>query len=278
MLFGFVNVYKNELKIKDYNLFKAYYCGLCKTLGKRYNQLVRLGLSYDMTFLAILSDSLSDVPCEIASEGCVKHIGNKDVCKNNKAIDYSTDVSILLAYHKLCDDIADEHSIKAYFVRLPYIRAFKKAAKKHPQLSADIKESLGKLSCLEADRCSSIDMAADPFAMLMAKTFGTFDVSLSPLGYNIGRFIYIADAYKDITSDIKNKSYNPYVCAYDKAYLDSSDFKKSVMGSLNMTLCAISDEYKQLKIIKNKEILDNIIYFGLRGAYDGLFRDNGGNK
>jgi len=45
-----------------------------------------------------------------------------------------------------------------------------------------------------------------------------------------------------------------------------------------MTLCAISDEYKQLKIIKNKEILDNIIYFGLRGAYDGLFRDNGGNK
>ena len=73
-----------------------------------------------------------------------------------------------------------------------------------------------------------------------------------------------------------NNSYNPYICAHDKAYLKTSDFTKSVMGSLNMTLGAISDEYKQLKIIKNKEILDNIIYLGLSGAYDGLFENNGG--
>ena len=121
MLFGFINVYKDELKVKDYNIFKAYYCGLCKALGKRYNQLVRLGLSYDMTFLSVIADSVQQEQCEIVSEGCFKHIGNRPICINNKAIDYSADVSIILTYHKLCDDIADEHSIKAWFAKFAYI-------------------------------------------------------------------------------------------------------------------------------------------------------------
>ena len=277
-MFGFVNVYKNELKIKDYNLFKSYYCGLCKTLGNRYNHLVRFGLRYDMTFLAILADSLSDTPPCITKEGCVKHFGNQSVCKNNKSITYSADVSIILAYHKLCDDISDEHSIKAFFAKIPYIRPFKKVCKHHPELSLSIRQNLDKLSSLESDKCSSIDMVADPFASLMSNIFSGFSPTLSSIGYNIGRFIYIADAYKDIETDIKNNSYNPYVCAYDKEYLFKDEFKKTVMGSLNMTLSAISDEYRQLKIQKNKEILDNIIYLGLRSAYDSLFGNNGGNK
>lgn len=47
-MFGYVNVCKDELKIKDYNLWKSYYCGLCKCLGKRYNNIIRLGLNYDI--------------------------------------------------------------------------------------------------------------------------------------------------------------------------------------------------------------------------------------
>ncbi len=273
-----MNIYKDELKIKDYNLFKAYYCGLCKALGKRYNQLVRLGLSYDMTFLAILADSLSDEKCEILSEGCIKHIGNRPVCTNNKAIDYSADVSIILAYHKLCDDISDEHSIKASIAKLAYIRAYKKSCKKHPKLSLEIKDCLNKLSDVEKEKCNSIDIAADPFAKLMSYMFGTFNPSLAGIGYDIGRFIYIADAFKDILKDLKSGSYNPYICTYDKYYINSDTFKKSVMGSLNMTLSAISDKYRQLKIQKNKDILDNIIYLGLRGAYDSLFVNDGGVK
>ena len=54
-MFGYVNVYKDELKIKDYDTYRAYYCGLCKMLGKRHNALARLSLNYDLTFLAVLS-------------------------------------------------------------------------------------------------------------------------------------------------------------------------------------------------------------------------------
>ncbi len=277
-MFGFVNVYKSELKIKDYEIFRAYYCGLCKALGKRYNQLVRFGLSYDMTFLAIIADSLNDdAPC-ISKQGCLKHLGQHMVCGCNKAIDYSSDASIILAYHKLCDDVCDEHSVKAFLARLPYIRAYKKACRALPELSEYVSEQLSRLSMLEAQKCSSIDMAADPFALLTSCIFKGFDPSLELLGYNIGRFIYIADAYSDLAHDLKIGNYNPYICAYDAQYLDSQSFKHEVMGSLNMTLAAVANSYRDLTIKKNKDILDNIIYMGLRYACDNLFRIDGGNK
>ena len=76
-MFGYIRPDQKELKIKDYDVFRSYYCGLCKALGKRYNQVVRLGLSYDMTFLAILADSLSENPIKIKKQGCLKNRGKK---------------------------------------------------------------------------------------------------------------------------------------------------------------------------------------------------------
>ncbi len=279
-LFGFVNVYKNELKIKDYNKFKAYYCGLCKTLGKMYNQAVRLGLSYDMTFLAIIADAVSEKECLTKKQGCFKHTGNRDVCVSNDAINYSSDMSIILAYHKLSDDISDNHSIKALLAKLAYIRAYKKACKKHSGVSEIIRDNLTRQSELEKQKCANIDEIADPFATLLSVIFANWNKSLEKIGYNIGRFIYIADSYSDIETDRKKGSYNPYLCAYTEEFLKTEEFKKSVMGSLNMTLSAIAQSYSKIEIIKNKEILDNIIYMGLRFTFDNLFKDkeNGGTK
>ena len=75
-MFGYVHINKDELKIREYNVYKSYYCGLCKALGKRYNQLVRLGLSFDMTFLAILADSLCEDMPVIKKDGCIKPSSN----------------------------------------------------------------------------------------------------------------------------------------------------------------------------------------------------------
>ncbi len=277
-MFGFINVYKDELKIKDYDIFRAYYCGLCKALGKRYSQVVRLGLSYDMTFLAILADSLSDKAPEIAKQGCIKKSGKRNVCVDNHAIDFCADASVILTYHKLKDDLKDNHSIKAFFGIIAYYFSFKKASKKHPDISEMIQNNLQRLSELEKDKCSEIDIVADPFASLCGGMFKSFHESLGEIGYNIGRLIYIFDAYKDISDDIKKGNYNPYLCKYSKEYLNSDKFKKNVMGSLNMTLTAISDSYSKLNICKNKEILDNIIYLGLRFEYDKTFNFNGGKN
>ncbi len=276
-MFGFVNIYKNELKIKDYNLFRAYYCGLCKALGKRHNQLVRLGLSYDLTFLAIAADSLDDNEPVIVKDGCIKHLGSHMICKGNKAIDYAADMSIVLSYYKLLDDIRDDHSLKAFFARIPYIRPFRRISRKYPDICLNVKNNLAKLSKLEKDKCPSVDMAADPFAMLTACIFEGYSPKLTNLGYNIGRFIYIADAYKDLEADQKSKSYNPFLY-YDTDYLESMDFKNRVMGTFNMTLSAVAGSYGELEIKKNKALMDNIIFLGLRYISEQFFKNDGGQN
>lgn len=264
-MFGYVNAYKDLLRVCDYNVFRGYYCGLCKQLGKSFNQLTRFGLSYDMTFLAILISSLEVEKPDLKTENCIAHpVSKRPVIHGDKGIEYSADMSVILTYMKLKDDWQDEKSVKS-FARIAYLRAIKKSAKKYPAQYKCVKENLEKLSVLEQEKCNNIDMVADCFGKLLQ---GIFDIdgnnkALAWLGYHTGRFIYIVDAYKDIEKDLKNKSYNPFVEMYG-AKPDKEAFKQSVVDALTFTLSEISNAYNLLDIKKNKELLDNIIYLGLR--------------
>ena len=53
-MFGYVTVNKGELKVKEYDKYQAYYCGLCASLKERYGLLGEVTLTYDMTFLSLL--------------------------------------------------------------------------------------------------------------------------------------------------------------------------------------------------------------------------------
>ena len=89
-MFGYVFPYKMELKIKDYEKFKAYYCGLCLSLKNNFGNLPRLSLNYDMTFLAILLDSLDKTKTHYNNHTCIVHpIKKRIFVVNNKALDYA---------------------------------------------------------------------------------------------------------------------------------------------------------------------------------------------
>jgi hypothetical protein len=59
-VFGYVKAYKPELRVKEFEFYKAVYCSLCRDLGKKYGLVSRFSLSYDFTFLALLQLSLDD--------------------------------------------------------------------------------------------------------------------------------------------------------------------------------------------------------------------------
>ncbi len=264
-MFGYVNVYKDLLRVCDYNLFRGYYCGLCKQLGKRFNQLIRLGLSYDMTFLAILISSFEDSKIELKMQNCIAHpISKRPVIKEDAGISYSADISVILTYMKLKDDWQDERSFKSFF-RAIYFFSMKKCANRYPLQYKSVKDNLLKLSRLESENCKNPDETADCFGTMLGDIFDIDgkNKSLYLLGYHIGRFIYIADAVNDIEKDIKNKSYNSFVAMYGTD-LKKEDIKNEVVNSLEFTLSEISNAYNLLDIKKNKELLDNIIYLGLR--------------
>ena len=63
-MFGYISIDKPELKVKEYETYKALYCGLCRHLGKTYGVFAKCVLNYDLAFVSLLSAALSEkIPC-----------------------------------------------------------------------------------------------------------------------------------------------------------------------------------------------------------------------
>ncbi len=284
--------YKDELKIKEYNIFKSYYCGLCKTIKREYGYVARMGLNYDLTFLALLLSSIDEQQNEVVSEVCIANpIKKKPVAGSNKYLSYSASINVMLVYFKLVDDWVDEHKLGALAGLTLYYFSHKKAARTYPRQHDLIKKRLGDLAMLEKRQCGVIDEAADTFANLMGDIFECGDIILSPkttrilrwIGYNIGRWIYILDAFDDIEKDIRQKSYNPVLLQYkyDKKD-DPKDFKLGIQPqieeTLTFTLDNVARSFELLDILHNRSILENIIYMGTRDKMQKIFYKGAANN
>jgi hypothetical protein len=276
ILFGYVLPEKPEMKIREYELFRAYYCGVCKSIGERYGLFSRLTLNYDSTFLALLLHSLTDEKLLIKSERCIAHPLNKHkVIKANTLIDYASDINIILAYYNLEDNWNDEKSILSRSAMLILKSAFKKLSKKYSEKCGIIEKKLSELRKLENEKSNSMDRAAEPFAKLMEEVMYYTPLFKSEkkveaikwIGYNLGKWIYILDAFDDIKKDIKAKSYNPLLLQYNYKGDNIEEFKgairQKVEFNLTYSLGQIAKAYELLEVKNNIGILENIIYMGM---------------
>lgn len=284
-MFGYILPEKPELKVREYELFRAFYCGVCKSIGKRYGQLPRLTLNYDTTFLAILLSCLSDQKLNVQMERCVAHpTSKKRVIKNNEIIDYASDINILLAYYKMQDNWTDDKSIPSRAGMLVFQPAMKKLKNKHSDKCSVIESRLKELSDLEKQKCSSVDQAAEPFAKLMEAVIVYEPVCrnektekiLRWIGYNIGRWIYILDAYDDIERDIKQKSYNPFIYQYKYNGENIEEFKGKIKQSTEFNLTySLSEIGKGFELLDRKSdaaIAENIIYMGMLRKTENILK------
>lgn len=277
-MFGYVRVYKDELKVKEYDTYKSYYCGVCKLIGKRYNQIARLALNYDFTFLALICDSLCDGTSEIAMEGCIKKLGKKKIIKKAPGMDFAADMNILFAYYKLSDDIRDKKSVKAFIERLPFVLPVRQLKKTYPQIAKTVSDRLIRLNFLEADKCDILDKVANEFAEILKKMFEYYEPSLGSFGYNLGRLIYIMDACDDMAEDYQKGLYNPIVSGYGFQGEYTDELRERITVLLYNSLSLLAEEYEKLKIKKNKPVLDNIIYLGIRAKCDQITKGKWNNE
>ncbi|MCL1919001.1 MAG: DUF5685 family protein [Peptococcaceae bacterium] len=110
---GYVKAEKSELKVWECRCYTGYYCGICKSIGRRYGQLPRMALSYDAVFLALVLAGLFPEENIFVRENCLAHPLRKKAILHNTAIDYAGDVMLIMAWYKLLDDIRDEGKIAA---------------------------------------------------------------------------------------------------------------------------------------------------------------------
>lgn len=270
-MFGYVRACKPELKIKEYEIYKAVYCSLCKKLGHSYGILSRFTLSYDFTFLALLNMSL-ECGCEgFVQKRCAFNPLKKcNYCKDDTTLEMPAAAAMIMMYYKILDNISDERGIKKigyYLLKPVFSSAHKKAAKNYPQIEAAVSEYIAKQNALEEVNCKSIDEAADPTARVMEKILvlcssdETQKRVLSRIGYCLGRYIYLLDAAVDLPDDIKTGSYNVL------KNIDDSDIKERIKKQLYFCINESSKAFELLDTKKYKSILGNIIYLGLEETF-----------
>ncbi|GKX30558.1 hypothetical protein SH1V18_30380 [Vallitalea longa] len=268
-MFGYVQIDKLELKVREYMAYKGYYCGLCMALKKNYGNFSRFTLNYDMTYLIIVLTSLYEPINNCCNKRCIAHPQNKQLMIINETSDYCAALNIMLAYNNLKDDWKDERSIKSLMAMMIFNRGYRKAKKKYPKKNNIIIESIKELEKLEESNCSDIEKVSNVFGNLMGKLMIYKDDHwkeyLNNIGFYLGKYIYILDAYDDIEKDKKNNSYNPFnLCKKDNI----EEYAKNL---LNLNLSFLDNELDKLPLIKEKPILDNIIYSGIKNKMKIIF-------
>lgn len=275
-MFGYVRINKMDLTFREYEHYKAYYCGLCKYLKRNHTELSRMTINYDITFLIVLLSSIYQPSAQVFHEKCIVDPVKKKKHIINEITEYAASMNILLAYYKLEDDVNDEGDIKSRLVRRAYRKSFKTAYDKYPQKADFIKACLGELRSLEEDQSTSIDQTSNCFARLLEEIFDYKDDEyrdrLRKVGFNIGKYIYIMDAYEDLDQDLEKSRYNPFSSYKD----DREGLKIKVDKLIGMTLARLEEAILNLDIKVNKSIIDNIIYSGVYLRYKGLI--NGADK
>lgn len=272
-MFGYVRPLQPELKCREYDLYRATYCGLCRTLRKRYGMLAPMFLSFDMTFLALL---LEQEDTKLCKGGCHANLLQKKemVCQSD-ALELAADVSMILTWFQLKDTIIDEGFWKktgAKLLCIPLKRHYKKAQIRHPKFCEQVQDHLSQLATLEQAKCDSIDAVAHHFAtILQSIPIDNEDIArkraTEQLLYHVGRWIYLVDARDDFDEDMQDENYNPLRYRYGENG-DDAQLQITLENSMNLSRSA----FHLLSLGERGDIIENILYLGIPATQNVVFR------
>ena len=244
---GYVRPLVPQLKVMEYEMYRAVYCGLCRAMGRVTGQASRMTLSYDFTLLAMVRMILEGTVPEFEQFRCAAHpLKKRTYVRENGVLDYAAAMSAVLAYLKNRDDFADEHGAKkarAVLAELPLRGMQARGARILPEeASGEILSRMARLSELEKAGCPSVDETAEVFGDVLAYVFalgldGESAETAAVIGRHIGRFVYVCDAADDLAGDIRAGRYNPLAAGWGNlAVTEDGMMTDLVRGSLEVSL------------------------------------------
>ncbi len=276
-MFGYVIPDKNNMYVKDFNVFQGYYCGLCRALGKTGGPLTRLCTNYDVTFYSVLLHSIAGVEPKIESKICVVNGKKKPMIELDDLSLKAADVAVLLTYYNIVDDIDDGKKMR---LPIKWRLALRKraASRRMPEVDKLMKREFSRLGKLEKSNSSNIDEVADCTAVVMRDMTALLvktDDNIDLFTYNLGRLIYLLDAVDDIAEDSKKGRYNVLVNNYGKCsekadYLSKNADELSFL--LKSTYNRMVESYNQMKINVGEGVLSNTVYLGLNMQIERLLK------
>ncbi len=261
-MFGYITINQNELKIKDYKRYRSFYCGLCHSLKKRCGLKGQMLLPNDLTFADVLLNAYLEEPLEETDERCVLHPVKKQHMVFNRVTDYCADMGILLAYYKMLDDVRDDGSLKAKAYAATLKKPVRKIRTAYPRQTKAVEHYILQLGEYEKDRVYDLDAVAGLTGSVIGEIFvfreDLWSDIFRKMGFYLGKFIYLLDAYDDLERDLKSGNYNPW-----EPYRSRRDFEALVENTLTMMMAASAREFEKLPIVQDVNILRNIMYSGV---------------
>lgn len=272
-MFGYVVANKPELKMREFHKYKAYYCGLCKVLREKYGLSGQMTLTYDMTFLVILLTSLYESETQLEEKRCIVHPVKKQKMLSNEITEYAVDMNMILTYFHFVDDWKDEKS-KAGLIGLQALRkTYLELEKKYPEKCFVIRKCLYLLEQCEKRGEKDIDVVSRYFGKLMGELLvykqDVWEKTLRRMGFYLGKFIYIMDAYDDLEKDKEQGNYNALI-----PLSEEDDFDDRCREMLNYVLAECASQFEKLPCIEDAEILRNILYAGVWSSFDKKHKEN----
>lgn len=267
-MFGYIRPLQDELKVKEYRLYRSVYCGLCRALGGCAGCMASLTLNYDFVFLAMVRSGLCGEQVNIEQRRCIVHPIKKQPHAVFDSLNYTAAASLIAVKHKFDDDRADRDlGIKALLYP-EAVHLKNKAMKK-----SEIKDTLKELDESVGSACAKLreaekhnptpDEAAEYSGELTSALLSTGLEGMNlriakELGRHIGRWLYFADAADDYEKDIKKGRFNPFR-GEDKLP------KERIRVSMLLELDAAS---KALELINFEDkgiesVVKNILYLGM---------------
>lgn len=260
-MFGYVTANMKELTPQQQERYNAVYCGICRQIRNRASQTARLGLSYDMAFLALLLMSLYE-PEEIrGTRACALHPITPHAWVDNEYIRYAADMNVALSYYNAIDDITDDHRLTAHIMAAVFGKHLSEIEERYPRQCAAITQCIEQLNKLEQDGCPNPDEPAGCFGTLMGELLvyreDLWSATLRQMGYALGRFIYLTDAAVDYRRDRKKRKYNPFLS------MGMEENWSAWEEYLVLAMARCTEYFEKLPLVQDKTLLDSILYSGV---------------
>ena len=271
-MFGYINVNREKLNLTDRCVYQSYYCGLCRKLKENYGRKGQMLLNYDMTFLILLLTGLYELEDEKTEFICAVHPAKKQTARINEATDYAAAMNVLLCTKNFEDDWNDNHSYTKKALSQVFKKDYERIEARYPRQGQAIRRYLKKLEQAEKCKERNVDAVAGLTGEMLGEIFAwkendVWAEELRCLGFYMGKFIYLMDAYEDIGKDNKNNCYNVLNLMHKETEQDFETFSGLLLTSM-MSECAKS--FERLPILLHAEICRNILYSGVWTKYEYL--------
>ncbi|MCR4842123.1 MAG: DUF5685 family protein [Eubacterium sp.] len=272
-MFGYINANKQDLSKKDMEIYQSYYCGLCRVLSKRGGRKGQMLLNYDVAFLVILLTGLYELEDSRDRLICPMHPATRRTYRINEATEYAADMNILLSYQNFADDYRDEGSARKRFLMKMFRKDYERIFAAYPRQGRAIEKCMRELWEAEERHEDNIDVVAGITGEMLAEIFvwkekGMWANELRNMGFYMGKFIYLMDAYEDVEKDCRNGNYNVLAKTYRNDREEFDTFSRLLLTSM---LGECAKTFERMPVVLHASIIRNILYSGIWTRFEMVY-------